>query len=85
MGGFVNHSRSARVRNLYSVAEIILVLGDTEAVAIATGATRYAVKHWRKKNRIPREYEARIRDLLADRRYGPIPRIFAERGASRRQ
>lgn len=75
MRGCLNHLE--RVRVLYSVAEIILALGDTEEVAHATNATHDAVKAWRKKNRIPQEYEARIRALLRGRRYSTIPTVFA--------
>jgi len=72
--GLVNHL--PRVRVLYSVAEIILVLGDTEEVAHATNATWGAVKQWRRKNRIPHQYEGRIRGLLMARRFATVPTLF---------
>lgn len=72
--GCVNHMRHFRV--LYSVAEVILALGDTEEVANGVDISSVAVKHWRKKDRIPPQYEGRIRDLLASRRYAAAPGLF---------
>lgn len=72
--GCVNHLKSVRV--LYSVSEVILALGDSEEVSRSVGASLEAVKHWRKKNRIPLAYAPRIRHLLASRRYATIPILF---------
>lgn len=73
--GAVNHLKHYRI--LYSAAEVVLVLGDIDEVAESTGASISAVKHWRKKNRIPRDYGPRIRELLAARRYAVALALFA--------
>jgi hypothetical protein len=79
--GAINHL--PRVRVLYSAGEVILALGDTEEVAHATNATWEAVKHWRKKNRIPLAYERQIKGLLASRRYATTPTLFGPVGRER--
>jgi hypothetical protein len=79
--GAINHL--PRVRVLYTVGEVILALGDTEEVAHATNATWEAVKHWRKKNRIPLAYERQIKGLLASRRYATTPTLFGPVGRER--
>jgi hypothetical protein len=76
--GCVNHLATVRV--LYTVAEVVLALGDTEEVATICGATQGAVKAWRKSGRIPHEYESIIRDSLASRRYAAPPTMFTAPG-----